>query len=162
MFLTVTSFLSAPLFVFGVYHLLTWVNAFRINERTYWKRVAIASAISHALLLTGYVVFLLFDFQAHLKLAEADSAFGFFLFNRSNFWRLMIIFDTAPALAILAVFAILDRAGINPPGLVVVTFAIAYVVGTFQWFFIGGGIGALLERLWSGLKTGEEEEEEDW
>jgi hypothetical protein len=43
---------------------------------------------------------------------------------------------------------------------VIVTFAITYIVGTFQWFWIGGGVGALLEKFWEGLKTGDEEDEE--
>jgi hypothetical protein len=72
----------------------------------------------------------------------------------------MKIFDTLPMLVVLGVFSVLDRAGINPPGLVIVTFAITYLVGTLQWFWIGGGIGAVLEKFWAGLKTGDEEDEE--
>ena len=160
MFLTAASFLLAPLFVFGVYHLLTWFNVLRVNERVYWKRVAIASAISHCLLLSGYLVFSYFDFQGRLQIESASVSFGAFLFSRSGFWRVMTIFDTVPTLVLLAMFFILDRAGINPPGLLFSTFAIAYLAGTLQWFWIGGGIGALLERFWAGLKTGDEEDEE--
>lgn len=152
MFLTITAFLLPPLFVFGVYHLLTWTNIFRINERIYWKRVAQASAISHVFLLTGLLVFSYID---------ADGApFGPFLFDRSYFWRLMTIFDTAPMLVILAVFFAMARAEVNPPGVLFLALGITYIVGTLQWFLVGGGIGALLERLWAGLKTGDEEDEE--
>ena len=160
MFLTAASFLLAPLFVFGVYHLLTWFNVLRVNERVYWKRVATASAISHFVLLSGYLVFSYFDFQGRLQIESASVSFGAFLFSRSGFWRVMTIFDTVPTLVLLAMFFILDRAGINPPGLLFSTFAIAYLAGTLQWFWIGGGIGALLERFWAGLKTGDEEDEE--
>ena len=160
MFLTAASFLLAPMFVFGVYHLLTWFNVLRVNERVYWKRVAIASAISHFVLLSGYLVFSYFDFQGRLQIESASVSFGAFLFSRSGFWRVMTIFDTVPTLVLLAMFFILDRAGINPPGLLSSTFAIAYLAGTLQWFWIGGGIGALLERFWAGLKTGDEEDEE--
>ena len=160
MFLTAASFLLAPLFVFGVYHLLTWFNVLKVNERVYWKRVAIASAISHFVLLSGYLVFAYFDFQGRLEIESASASFGSFIFNRSGFWRVMTILDTVPTLVLLAMFFILDRAGINPPGLLISTFAIAYLVGTLQWFWIGGGIGALLEKFWAGLKTGDEEEEE--
>jgi hypothetical protein len=152
--------LLPPLFVFGVYHLFTWFNVFRINERPTWKRVAIASAICHVLLATGFLVFSYLDFQATQKLEGGELGFGSFLFNRSGFWRMMAIFDTAPMLAILGLFFILDRAGVNPPGLLVLTFAIIYVVGTLQWFLLGGAIGALLEKFWEGLKTGDEEDEE--
>jgi hypothetical protein len=50
---------------------------------------------------------------------------------------------------------------VNPPQLVLITMAIIYTLGTVQWYWIGGAIGALLERFWSGLKTGDEEDE-DW
>jgi hypothetical protein len=63
-------------------------------------------------------------------------------------------------LIILAVFSTMARAEINPPGLLALTLAITYLVGSLQWFLLGGGIGALLERFWSGLKTGEDEDEE--
>ena len=48
----------------------------------------------------------------------------------------------------------------NPP-LVTTAIVVTVVVGTVQWFFVGGGIGLLLERFWSGLKTGEDPDE-DW
>jgi hypothetical protein len=149
---TAASFLLAPLFVFGVYHLLTWFNIFRINERVYWKRIAIASAISHMFLLTGFLVFSWFD--------AAGAPFGPYLFNNSEFTRLLRIFDTTAMVIILLVFSTMARAEVNPPGLLFLTLAIAYVAGTVQWFLIGGGIGALLERFWSGLKSGEDEDEE--
>jgi hypothetical protein len=150
--LNVASFLLAPLFVFGVYHLLTWFNIFRVNERVYWKRIAIASAIAHILLLTGFLVFSWFD--------AGGAPFGPYLFNNSEFTRLLRVFDTAAMLIILLVFSVMARAEVNPPGLLVLTLAITYLVGSLQWFLIGGGIGALLEKFWSGLKTGEDEDEE--
>ncbi|PYS35984.1 MAG: hypothetical protein DMG14_25765 [Acidobacteria bacterium] len=153
MLLTLASFLLPPLFVFGVYHLLTWFNVFRINERVFWKRVAITSAICHVLLVSGFFAFSYID-------AGNTTAFGIYLFNRSNFWRLMTIFDTAPMLVIIGLLAGLDRAGVNPPGLVAITVAITYIVGSVQWFFVGGGVGALLERFFEGLKTPEPEDDE--
>jgi hypothetical protein len=150
--LSFASFLLAPLFVFGVYHLLTWFNIFRINERVYWKRIAIASAISHVLLFSGFLVFSWFD--------AAGAPFGPYLFNNSEFTRLLRVFDTTVMLIILLVFSAMARADVNPPGLLVLTLGITYVVGSLQWFLIGGGIGALLERFWSGLKTREDEDEE--
>jgi hypothetical protein len=150
--LSVASFLLAPLFVFGVYHLLTWFNIFRVNERVYWKRIAIASAVAHILLLTGFLVFSWLD--------AGGAPFGPYLFNNSEFTRLLRVFDTAAMLIILLVFSVMARAEVNPPGLLVLTLAITYLVGSLQWFMIGGGIGALLEKFWSGLKTGEDEDEE--
>jgi hypothetical protein len=85
MLFTLASFLMPPLLVFGVYHLMTWFNVFGINERVHWRRVALASAVSHVPLLTGYIVFSYFDFQAHLRLEAAETTFGSYLFNRSEF-----------------------------------------------------------------------------
>src|SRR5215475_9996148 len=98
MLLTLASFLLPPLFVFGIYHLLTWFNVARINERVFWKRVAIASAVCHVLLASGFFVFSYVDAR--------DVNFGIYLFNRSNFWKLMTIFDTA---AMLLLFGCLRR-----------------------------------------------------
>jgi hypothetical protein len=153
MLFSLASFLLPPLFVFGVYHLLTWFNVFEINGRVFWKRVAITSAISHVLLASGFFAFSYFDAK--------DLNFGVYLFNGSNFWRLITVFDTAPMLVIVLVFSLLDRAGLNPPGLVAMTLVITYVTGTLQWFFVGGALGALLEKFFEGLKT-PEPEEEDW
>ena len=154
MLFTLASFLLPPLFVFGVYHLMTWFNVFQINEKVFWKRVAITSALSHVLLVSGFFVFAYFD-------AREAMPFDAYLFNRSDFWKLLTIFDTAPMLAIIGLFSGFDRAGVNPPGLVAWTIAITYVVGTLQWFLVGGGIGALLERFFEGLKT-PDPEDEDW
>src|SRR5215510_5496808 len=153
MLFSLASFLLPPLFVFGVYHLLTWFNVFEINGRVFWKRVAITSAISHVLLASGFFAFSYFDAK--------DLNFGVYLFNGSNFWRMVTIFDTAPMLVIVLVFSLLDRAGLNPPGLVALTLVITYLIGTLQWFFVGGALGALLEKFFEGLKT-PEPEEEDW
>src|SRR5215471_3367659 len=108
MLYTLGSFLMPPLFVFGIYHLLTWFNIFRINRRVFWKRVAIASAVSHFLLASGFFAFTYFD-------AGEASAFGNYLFDQSNFWKLVTIFDTVPMLTIVFLFSLLDRAGLNPP-----------------------------------------------
>jgi hypothetical protein len=152
MLLTLASFLLPPLLVFGIYHLLTWFNVARINERVFWKRVAIASAVCHVLLASGFFAFSYLDAR--------DTNFGVYLFNRSNFWKLMTIFDTAAMLVVIGLFTAFDRAGMNPPGLVGMTLGITYIVGTVQWFLIGGGIGALLERFFEGLKTPEPEDDE--
>jgi hypothetical protein len=149
---TVALFLLPPLLVFGVYHLLTWFNVFRINEAVFWKRVALTSAVCHILLASGFLVFSYID--------AGGSTFGPYLFDRSSFWRLMTVLDTTAMLVVILLFSIFERAGLNPPGLIPMTVAIIYIVGTLQWFVVGGGIGALLERFFEGLKTPDPEEEE--
>jgi hypothetical protein len=155
-----SAFLLPPLLVFGLYHLLTWINLFRINERVYWRRVAIASAAAHIVLATGFFIFTYVDYTAG-RLEAAGLSFSAFLFNRSEFWRLTTILDTATVLVILALFSLLDRMAVNPPQLLVLTIALVYIVGTLQWYWLGGAVGALLERFWEGLKTGDEEDQ-DW
>jgi hypothetical protein len=152
MFFTLASFLLPPLFVFGVYHLLTWFDVLGINRRAFWQRVAITSGICHVLLASGFFMF---------SYVEApEGTFGVYLFDRSDFWRMITIFDTLPMLVIVGLFSLLDRAGMNPPGLVAITIGITYVIGTLQWFFVGGAAGGLLERFFEGLKTPEPEDEE--
>jgi hypothetical protein len=150
---TLATFLLPPLFVFGVYHLLTWFNVLRINQRSFWKRVAIGSAVSHVLLATGFFLFIYLD-------ASDAASFGVYLFNRSNFWELITIFDTAAMFVIVGLFSMFERAGVSPPGLVAVTVGLTYVIGTLQWFLVGGAVGAILERFFEGLKT--PDPDEDW
>src|SRR5688572_29583607 len=106
------SFVLPPLLVFGIYHLLTWFNAFRINQRSYWTRVALASALSHTLLVTGFFLFSYFDYQASRQFGAFGLSYGEFLFNRSEFWRLITIFDTVAMVCILGLFSMFDRFGI--------------------------------------------------
>ena len=152
MLVTIGPLLLAPLFVFGVYHLLTWFNIFHINRRVFWKRVALTSAICHVILAAGFFAFSYVDAGA--------ASYGAYLFNESSFWKLIGIFDTSAMLGILILFAALDRAGLNPPGLVPLTMGITLVLGTLQWFFVGGGLGALLERFFEGLRTPDPEDQE--
>ena len=146
------------LLVFGLYHLLTWFNIFRINERVYWKRVGLTAAISHFLMATGFFVFTWFDLQANRSFVALGIDYGTYLFGRSSFWQLLGIFDTLAMLGSLAVFKLMDVAGTSGP-LLLVAMGMTYVFGTLQWYYVGGAIGALLNRFWEGLKTGEEGEE---
>src|SRR2546430_17273176 len=72
MLFTLASLCLPPLLVFGVYHLLTWFDAFGINAQAFWKRVALASAVRHVLLASGFFVFSYLDFQAHVRLEPGD------------------------------------------------------------------------------------------
>jgi hypothetical protein len=147
----------SPLLVFGLYHLMTWFNIAGVNQRVYWKRVALASAVSHVLLTTGFFLFVYAEYRSNV-FTSLTSGYGEFLFERSAFWRLSAVFDTAATAFILGLFSLFEGIGVAPPGVVPLTIGIIYVVGTAQWFFVGGGVGALLERFWTGLKTTDEEE----
>ena len=144
--------------VFGLYHLMTWFNILRINGLVYWKRVALVSSIAHILLVTGFFIFTYFDFRANRDLASYDLGFGTFMFERSQFWPLMTIFDTFPMAVLAGFFLLLQWIGLVLPGLLLITIVVTYIAGTVEWYFVGGGVGALLSRFWSGLKT----EDEDW
>lgn len=149
------SFLLPPLLVFGLYHLLTWTDLFHVNGMTLWRRVALASAITHVTLASGFFVFLYFQFTT-----SPAPNFGVFLFERSEFRWVLTVFDTGAMLALLAFFSALDRLGVSPPGIVAWTVGITLVAGSVQWYFLGGAVGALLERIWAGLKT--EDDDEEW
>jgi hypothetical protein len=145
------------LLVFGLYHLFTWFNVFHINDRVYWKRIGLIAAISHFLLATGFFVFTWFDHQGVVyTLSGMD--YAAFLFQHSTFWQLLAVFDTIAMLGILAVFSLMSPA-VGGGTLLLVAIGMTYIVGTAQWYFVGGGIGALLQKVWDGLKTGEEGEE---
>jgi hypothetical protein len=146
------------LLVFGLYHLLTWFNIFGINDRVYWKRVGMAAAISHFLLATGFFIFTWFDLQSNHTYVALGMNYAKFLFEHSRFWDLIAVFDTVPMLGILAAFSLMNRAGLSQ-SLLLVAIAIVYIVGTLQWYYVGGGVGAILQKIWGGLKTGEEGEE---
>src|SRR5262245_35320210 len=150
--------LTPLLLVFGLYHLLTWFNIFGINDRVYWKRVGLAAAISHFLLATGFFIFTWFDLHANRTYVALGMHYANFLFQHSRFWDLIAVFDTVAMLGILAAFSLMHRAGVSE-SLLLVALAIVYIVGTLQWYYVGGGVGAILQKIWDGLKTGEEGEE---
>lgn len=154
-FLTV---LIPLLLVFGLYHLLTWFNLFNINSRVHWKRVGLTAAIAHFLLATGFFVFTWFDLQSNGTYVALGMNYASFLFRHSAFWRILSVFDTVAMLGILAVFSLMDQTGVSGP-LLLVAIGMVYVVGTMQWYYVGGAIGAIVQKIWEGLKTGEEGEE---
>ena len=146
------------LLVFGLYHLFTWFNVFRINERVYWKRVGLTAAVAHFLLATGFFVFTWLELQSNRTYVQLGMSYAVYLFQRSAFWQLLAVFDTVPMLGILAAFTLMDRSGLSG-GTLAVAIGMTYIVGTLQWYYVGGGIGAILEKIWGGLKTGEDGEE---
>lgn len=151
--------LSPVLLVFGLYHLLTWFNVAGINDRVYWKRVAIAAALGHFFLASGFLAFTYLDFLSNRTLLTSGLDYSTVLFNHSDFWNVLALYDTLPMVLIYIVFAPLNSAGLSGTGLLVLTLAIVFTAGTLQWYYIGGGIGAVLQKFWEGLKTGDDEEE---
>jgi hypothetical protein len=145
------------LLVFGLYHLMTWFNWLRINNLVYWKRVALVSSIAHLLLAAGFFGFTYFVYHANRNLAGFGMGYGTFLFDRSPFWPLMAIFDTLPMILLVGMFLLLDWIGLALPGLLPLTILITFVAGTVEWYFVGGGLGALLSRFWNALRTDDED-----
>jgi len=160
MFVMIAGLLMPVLLIFGLYHLLSWFNPRDWNSKSFRVRVGMASAISHVILASGFFAFSYLEYNTNRTTTMAGLGFDVYLFN-GEFWRLMLYFDTAPMLALIGVFGVLDRLGLDPPYLVGWAIAITLVVGTVYWYLLGGVIGLLLERFWSGLKTGDEEDE-DW
>ncbi|HLQ78367.1 MAG TPA: hypothetical protein VK210_13490, partial [Terriglobia bacterium] len=102
-----------------------------------------------------------FDYRANQDLSGAGLGYGAFMFDRSQFWPLMAIFDTLPMAVLAGLFRFLAWTGHSPPGLLLLTFVIIYAAGSVEWYLIGGGIGALLERFWAGLKTPDDDDGDD-
>ncbi len=157
--------LLSPLLVFGVYHLSLWFNVMGIRTRVFWRQVALASAIAHLLLVIGFFVFTYVDYRLNANIAGAVGVFDVFLFSRSPFWSLVSVFDTVAMVVILGTFGTLDWLGIDFGTTVPVTAGIILLVGTLQWYWIGGAIGGAFERLWAGLKGPEDDPQDgpaDW
>ena len=49
--------------------------------------------------------------------------------------------------------------GRMPPAILVFTILTVYLLGTIQWYFVGGAAGALLQRFCDGLKSPDDEED---
>ena len=152
--------LLPPLLIFGLYHLATWFNLFGISNMVFWRRLALTSAIAHGFLATGLFLFSYYDFQTNRLLVSGGSSFEAFLFSRSEFWRLMVIFDTVPTLLTLGLFSAADRFGVPLSQPLLVTVFIVFLAGTAQWYWVGGDLAAALERIWEGLKT--QDDDLDW
>ncbi len=63
----------------------------------------------------------------------------------------------------VALFSVEASARITNPASATVAIAVAttLLVGTIQWYLLGGVVGLLLERFWSGLKTAQDRQG-DW
>jgi hypothetical protein len=146
------------LLVFGVYHLSLWMNLLRVRSMVFWRRTALASAVSHVAFSAGLFLFSYLDYRANGAIAGPGLAFDAFLFTRPLFWSLLALFDTLGMLLLLGLFGLLEGVPIRPGITVWLTIGTVLVVGTVQWYWIGGGIGAVVERLWSGLKGPDEDD----
>ena len=69
-----------------------------------------------------------------------------FVFQHSAFWQLLAIFDTAAMLGTLAVFSLMGPA-VAPDRLLLVAMGMTYIVGTLQWYYVGGGLGRFSRSL---------------
>ena len=145
--------LLPALLIFSLYHLTLWFSFFAIRKMVFWRRISTVSALSHVLFTIGVFAVLYLDFRTAGNLLAADMAFDSFLLNNGQFWQVLLIFDTLAAVTMVGILAILDYAGIGLGPVLPVTVGIVLLLGTFQWYWIGGILGAMFERIWSGLKT---------
>ena len=101
------------------------------------------------------------DFRTAAALLAVDLAFDTVLLNNGQFWQGLLVFDTLAAVTMVGILAILDYAGLGTDAILPVTIGIVLLLGTFQWYWVGGIFGVVLERLWFGLKT-QDEDGPDW
>ncbi len=159
---SVLLFLMPPVLVFGVYHLAVWFDVAGIGRRVFWRRVAIASVFAHLLLVIGFFLLTYIDYRTNQNLTPTAGSYEMFLFNGSEFWRVMVMFDALPTVVLLGLFGTLDRMGLAAVPLIPLTIGTVLAVGSLQWYWVGGAIGAGFEKLWSGLKTGDDDELPPW
>ena len=142
-----------PLLIFGVYHLALWGNLLGMARMPFWRRMALASGVGHLLLAAGFFLLLYLDFRSSVQIVPSGRSFEAFLINRSGFWQALLLFDSLPGVLILGIFEVLARTGRESAYSVPLILGVVAVAGTFQWFWVGAALGAVSERLWSGLKT---------
>lgn len=144
--------LLALLLVSGLYSTMMWLDLFGARAWPFWRRVAAASAFGHVILLGGFLAVAYVDFRALSSLAGGTS-FSAFLFNDPSFWRLFLVFDTLAAVTVLGVLGVLDALGAEAGAIFAIFLVAASGLGTLQWSVLGGLAGKGLERLFSGLRT---------
>ena len=87
--------------------------------------------------------------------------FQSFLLNNGQFWQGLFVFDTLATITVTGILAILNYAGLEGGLAFPITAGITILLGTFQWYWVGGIMAVILERIWSGLST-QDEDTPDW
>jgi hypothetical protein len=158
---TLISIALSVLLVSGLYSAMMWLDLFGIRHQDFWRRVALASALGHFLLSVGFLTVAYLDFRATSDLLGTGVSFSAYLFNNPDLWRVFLVFDTLAAVAVLGFLGVVDAIGSGAGAILGVTVVAVVALGTFQWYAVGGLVGAGLARLVSGLRT-PEDEMPDW
>jgi hypothetical protein len=128
--------LSLPaLLVFSLCHLGVWALPGRFRGRPFWRRVALASALAHLILIAGLAVV---AYRAGI--------------DRGDLFAILWVWDTVASAVLWAVFG-LAGARLGETTLLPVAALIHLGAGTLQWYWIGAGLAAAFERLWESLRT---------
>lgn len=149
------------LLVAGLHSSIMWLDLFGARAWAVWRRVALASAVGHVLLLGGFLVLAYIDFRVTSDMIVPGIGFSAFLFNNPDFWRVFLVFDTLAAGVVLGVLGLMDAAGAGAGAILGVFLFAASVIGTLQWAAVGGLAGKGLDRMISGLRT-PDDEMPDW
>lgn len=158
---TLISAALAILLVSGLYSSMMWLDVWGMRSRRFWKRVAVASGIGHVVLLAVFLLVAYLDFRATENLLPEGVSFSAFLFNDPDFWRVFLIFDTLAAIAVVGVLGALDALGWQAGAILGISVCLALLVGTAQWWAIGGLLGKGIDHLIGGLRT-PDDEMPDW
>ncbi len=148
------------LLVFGLYHLSVWFDVLAMRRRTVSSRVGVCSALAHGLLGTGVLLVSYLDYRS-TRAIFGGTGFAEYVLDSGDFWPMLMIFDTLAGLTIVALLALWESLNLAAAGVVGLVPAVVLVVGTLQWYGLGRLAGAVLDRVWSGLKT-QDDEGPDW
>ncbi len=148
------------LLVFGLYHLMVWFDVFAMRRRTVSSRVGVCSALAHGLLGAGVFLVSYLDYRA-TRAVFGGTGFAAYVLDSGELWPMLMVFDTLAGLTILALLALWESMELAAGGIVGLVPAVVLVVGTLQWYGLGRVAGAVLDRVWSGLKT-QDDDGPDW
>jgi hypothetical protein len=109
-----------------------------MRRRGFWRRVAFASALAHVLIVVGLALLAWIDDSSDAGMPVSVSG---------DLWAVLWVLDPV-AMAVLA--GILPATGsLALPSALITLLG----VGTLQWYWVGGALGAAFERVWRALRT---------
>lgn len=142
--------LLPPLLVFALYHLNLWMRLPGMRGRVFWRRVAFASAQAHLLILAGFVFLVWLDYRTGFP--SPTGSFGGYMATSPDVAGALWVLDPVAMAVVTGLAGVVSGIRVGA-GVLVLLLTIVVAVGTLQWYWVGGGLAAVFERIWGELRT---------